>query len=288
MISVRLLLLLLVLVSFWGCCCCSCCICHRLVLLRSLLRNARAEGKPNISSLATQLPDTVDSGVQCKTLAEKVTLWMQAPAHQTFTEAVKQGVGRSCSCASSCSCLFLQPHCHRLIKSSHCHVFLSLPLTKFCCLHDLQLMLRQVLAGSVLPSPCLHLSSLPCGCHTTCCQCTSRPSAMRTHMHPHTHTHTHTDRQPDVCSALQFPCSMSSSTTEARLSFSLTNAHTLRSSTIAISNLGCARPLCLIRPTPNPPYTKQNRITHNQTKQTHDKSSEPGCNTRWFGQPHNT
>ncbi|KAL3142384.1 hypothetical protein ABBQ38_002720 [Trebouxia sp. C0009 RCD-2024] len=30
-------------------------------------------------------------GVQCKTLAEKVTLWMQAPAHQTFTEAVKQG-----------------------------------------------------------------------------------------------------------------------------------------------------------------------------------------------------
>ncbi|KAL3152434.1 hypothetical protein ABBQ32_001484 [Trebouxia sp. C0010 RCD-2024] len=57
----------------------------------SLLRNARAEGKPNSSSLAAPVPDTVDSGVQCNSFAHKLTLWMQAPAHQIFTQAVKQG-----------------------------------------------------------------------------------------------------------------------------------------------------------------------------------------------------
>ena len=60
-------------------------------MLQALLRNARAEGKTS-SSPAALMPAAVDEGVECRSFSERITSWMQTPAHQTFTQALQQGM----------------------------------------------------------------------------------------------------------------------------------------------------------------------------------------------------
>ena len=58
---------------------------------QALLRNARAEGTTS-SSPGAQVPGAVNGGVQCRSFSERITSWMQTPAHQTFTQALQQGM----------------------------------------------------------------------------------------------------------------------------------------------------------------------------------------------------
>ena len=89
--------------------------CNKWMLLQALLRNARAEGKTNTSSPAAQVPTAVDTGVQCRSFSERITSWVQTPAHQTFTEAVKQGTACYHLICHNLRLIVLHEHLERLM-----------------------------------------------------------------------------------------------------------------------------------------------------------------------------